>query len=646
MPDVFDLVNSAPQAPPSGDVFDLVNQPTERPSLPRRLGSAVKEMVTHPWETAKGIVTAPLHAAKTGAEFIGQTAAEMSLPDDVRGYALDDPERISEKDALIAAAQLAAIGPGGRLLSKIPKVGLPVAGVAAGAAFAPDDPAVGMILGGAGGAVAQGVPAAIRAARARMPAPAVQPKITPRIPASEAGARLAQTVKPQAVDAPVSTAAARDVIAQLEAVLEPNRVKPGEAAPMAAEVFPEGYSTPAPKVGRVPASEAEARLARAAKAQAEDAPVSTADARAAVAAVEDVLAANRVQPKGAFPATPETFPEGYTTKSTTVRRRPAGEAPPSGDVFDLVLEREPVAPPVEPVVAPKAAEPIPTIGEPVSFGRDLAEAPRIPADLPKTPRPRGVEPSGIVETPEGAVSAGPMRPKTTAEQMLEVGKQRAAELVKPDGAPDLMPAMKRTGQQLADPAAVPSPVNAPHEYLNYAKFGLDQTTEARLRSTVDQLRKTGDVEKGYKSFAEQQAEADAFAKQLVQNPLDIDRAKLSKLSGAEIVGLRTVAGENMKMMEGLSKAIESGELNVAELAEAQRMIDQTAASVNEVLGSVVRETAQSARDLGFLRQVAKLSTDPDVWVVRAKKIMGDKPLSDALMIEIRKLAREAAEACA
>ena len=86
-----------------------------RPALLSRVGTAVKEMVTHPWETAKGIVTAPLHAAKTGAEFIGQSAAETMLPDDVRGYALADPERISEKDALLAAAQLATIGPGGRL---------------------------------------------------------------------------------------------------------------------------------------------------------------------------------------------------------------------------------------------------------------------------------------------------------------------------------------------------------------------------------------------------------------------------------------------------------------------------------------------------------------------------------------------------
>ena len=600
--DPYDLLRTTPQQPGgSEDPYDLLR--VERPSLPSRVGAAVKEMVTHPWETAKGIVTAPLHAAKTGAEFIGQTAAELSLPDDIRARALEDPERISERDALLAAAQLATIGPGGRLLGMIPKVGLPLAGAAAGAAFSPDDPAVGAILGTAGGAIAKVAPEAFRSFRERSPAPQITVRKTPRIPAEQAAERLAQTVKPQPIDAPVSTGAARDLAAQIESILEPNRVKPGEPLPPTTETFPEGYST----TGKV--------------------------------------------------------------------RRPGG-APPSEDVFDL-LRSEPTpsaAAVAEPPALPsKVAESIPVIGEPVSMGRDLAEPSRIPADAPKVRAPRGVDPTGTVATREGAISVGkelpftekavlaaesvpepppaPTRPtrRVTAETMLQVGKQRAAELeagIPPGASPDIAPALKRTGQPLADPSVPPSPEKAPADYINYAKFGLDRTTEARLRDTVEGLRRTGDVGKGYQSFAEQQARADALAKEFVQNPLDIDRAKLAKLSGAEIVGLRTVAAENTRLVEGLSKSMESGELTAAELAEANRLLDHAVQSTNDVLGAIVRETAQKGRDLGFLRQVAKLTTDPDVWVVRAKKMLGDKPLSDTMMVEIRKLAREAAEACA
>lgn len=669
-PSVFDLVNDpTPVSQEPGDVFDLVN--AKRPSLPARVGSAVKEMVTHPWETAKGMVTAPLHAAKTGAEFIGQTAAELSLSDDLRARALEDPERISERDALLSAAQLATLGPGGRLLGMIPKVGLPLAGAAAGAAFSPDDPAVGAILGTAGGAIAKVAPEAFRSFRERSPAPQITVRKTPRIPAERAAERLAQAVKPQPIDAPVSTAASRDLAARLEGILEPNRVKPGTSAPISPDVFPEGFTTD-PRVTRIPAANAEARLAAASKPLPDETPVSTAATRDRIAELDRILEPNRVKPGEPLPPTTETFPEGYSTTGKV--RRPGG-TPPSGDVFDLVNEESPVTATavVEPPAAPKVAESIPVIGEPVSVGRDLAEPGRIPADAPKVRAPRGVDPRGTVATREGAISVGkdlpftekavlaaesvpepppaPTRPtrRVTAETMLQVGKQRAAELeagIPPGASPDIAPALKRTGQPLADPSVPPSPEKAPADYINYAKFGLDRTTEARLRDTVEGLRRTGDVGKGYQSFAEQQARADALAKEFVQNPLDIDRAKLAKLSGAEIVGLRTVAAENTRLVEGLSKSMESGELTAAELAEANRLLDHAVQSTNDVLGAIVRETAQKGRDLGFLRQVAKLTTDPDVWVVRAKKMLGDKPLSDTMMVEIRKLAREAAEACA
>lgn len=186
----------------------------------------------------------------------------------------------------------------------------------------------------------------------------------------------------------------------------------------------------------------------------------------------------------------------------------------------------------------------------------------------------------------------------------------------------------------------------PREFLNFAKFGLDQTTEARLRTNVERLRAEGKADKGYQSFADQQAMADNFAREVLSgNRLDLDQTKVKNLSGAEIVGLRRVVGENTRIMEGISQAIESGQLTAAEVAEASTMLDRVSKSTNEALSTIVRETAQTARDLGFLRQMAKLSTDPEVWIVRAKKMLGDRVMPDKVMIEIRRLAREAADAC-
>jgi diguanylate cyclase (GGDEF)-like protein len=191
----------------------------------------------------------------------------------------------------------------------------------------------------------------------------------------------------------------------------------------------------------------------------------------------------------------------------------------------------------------------------------------------------------------------------------------------------------------------PSPATAKREYLNYDKFALDQTTEARVREAVDRGRAAGTIDKGKKTFAQQRAEADRFAKEIVANPLDIDPSKLRNLSGAQIVGLHSVVGENTRIIEATSRAINSGELSPAELAEASALVDRATKSTDEALGAIVREKASTARDLGFLRQVARQSTDPDVWLVQAKKMLGDRPMPDSVMIEIRKLANEATLAC-
>lgn len=128
-------------------------------NVAERTVGALTSMAAHPISTAAGIVTAPFKAARTAAQFMGQSAAEVSLPPDIAARALADPERISEKDALLAGAQLAVPAAGGRLIgamaSPIAKAMATTAtGAATGAVYAPEDPVVGAIIGGGAGAAA------------------------------------------------------------------------------------------------------------------------------------------------------------------------------------------------------------------------------------------------------------------------------------------------------------------------------------------------------------------------------------------------------------------------------------------------------------------------------------------------------------
>lgn len=613
---VDDLLGQSPNS-----IDALFDPPAKRPPLLRRVASAAKEMVLHPVETAKGIVMAPIEAASTGIDFIGQTVAEQSLPDDVRANYIrsNDPERISERDALIAAGQLASVG-AGRFLGKIPKIGIPVAAATAGAAFSPDDPAVGAIVAGAAGTAGAAAGKAIskraeaattRNLIAKADAIFQQAQESNRAKIARGEEIVGPTTRVPAAQVPQRLATAG--LARQDVPL-PEHIAQSEPTPVIGEPVTFGRLDTTRRPGGA------VDIAKLAKPMPEGTPIATAETRAVVNTVDSILEHSRVPVKEAAPATAEAFPDGFSTKSTATTRRPqiAGEPAPVNTV-DTILAPE---------ATPSAPEAVPRIAEPVSVGRDLNEPGRIPSDAPVVPPARGVEPSGVVQTAEGAVSVGePALPEVPPVA-------RVAPVVEPVAAP-----------VVEAPKPPPSPRDAPREYLNYAKFGLDRTTEARLRDTVEGLRESGQAAKGFKSFAEQQAEASAFAKEFVQNPLDIDRQKLGKLTGAEIVGLRQVAAENTKMIEGLSQSIESGHLNADELRQANTMLDQAVASTNDVLGKIVRETAQTGRDLGFLRQVAKLTTDPDVWIVRAKKLLGDRPMTDVMMVEIRKLAREAAEAC-
>ncbi len=177
-------------APPSlYDRYLRERGPVEQPPEPEQPGvlsrtlSALGHAVTHPVETAKTIVTAPFDALKVAGEKIGQTAAELTLPIELQNIAYQDPDRVSDEDAALAGLQLATLGLGAgasKALAGGLEVALParaaqaIAGsavTAAGAAFMPNDPAVGALVGTALHGAAAGAGRLVDAARTRLRVP-------------------------------------------------------------------------------------------------------------------------------------------------------------------------------------------------------------------------------------------------------------------------------------------------------------------------------------------------------------------------------------------------------------------------------------------------------------------------------------------
>ncbi|HEY9225834.1 MAG TPA: hypothetical protein VIP11_04255, partial [Gemmatimonadaceae bacterium] len=129
------------------------------------------------------------------------------------------------------------------------------------------------------------------------------------------------------------------------------------------------------------------------------------------------------------------------------------------------------------------------------------------------------------------------------------------------------------------------------------------------------------------------------------DPTTMDLRKVGRLSGEEIVAFKQAATHAMDQIAAISKRLEEAGLSPAEHGTLADQLEKTIEARDAILERVVHATSQKGRDLGFLRQIANRTLDPDVWVVQARRIAGDAPLSDATIAEIRRLARETAEAC-
>lgn len=214
-------------------------------------------------------------------------------------------------------------------------------------------------------------------------------------------------------------------IARVQQILDANMVTPNpNPAPIADEAFPEGYSTKGTPSTRRPASVAEPTPASASEVAPEVVPAPSAEA-----------------------TVPAQQSENVPTESTPTAATGSIVAPQHGPLRTRAqLDAESAAePPFTPSTEPamqgpvrldvRASQRVGSAGgttespETASFGRDLNAPGRIPADAPRIRVPRGTEPHGDIQTPEGAVSVGP-RPSPK-----EIASRAAARVFPPD-SPD------------------------------------------------------------------------------------------------------------------------------------------------------------------------------------------------------------------
>ena len=147
------------------------------------------------------------------------------------------------------------------------------------------------------------------------------------------------------------------------------------------------------------------------------------------------------------------------------------------------------------------------------------------------------------------------------------------------------------------------------------------------------------------------AAASDFFKDLVDgdtknalNPAGV-RKFVQQYGEAGVPALKQVVARTAAVVADASKVLADGGASADDVMMAQRVIDSAMETQDRLLSGVVNEQARVGRSLNALKIQAKLSVDPDVWMVHAKRALGDAPMTDDVMANVRRMAREAADAC-
>lgn len=237
----------------------------------------------------------------------------------------------------------------------------------------------------------------------------------------------------------------------------------------------------------------------------------------------------------------------------------------------------------------------------------------------------------------------------------------------PPAIPEVPPAPVVASPGILEPPITPVAPEAPAitapsslpaadtPFLNWRTLGVDpakpdalsMSAAARIQAaaTRPDMVERLTQERGRTTFAAMNAEAQKSwaIQQLGIDPLAVDSKKLVGLSGAQIHALKAPLLENAGLMESIAR--EMNDLEGDDLVKATQTFERLEKSNDELLATIQREGSARGRDLGALRQMANMTTDPAVWLVKAKKALGDTPMTASVQARIMKLAKEASEAC-
>lgn len=174
------------------------------------------------------------------------------------------------------------------------------------------------------------------------------------------------------------------------------------------------------------------------------------------------------------------------------------------------------------------------------------------------------------------------------------------------------------------------------DFVNLSKFALDETGEKRLSEQVQRV--VADEKLAPKQAVTWQQTKEAAAS-LGLTPDRILRQ--TKLSGAEMLAVRNIVKGNTEQIIALEKKLATdGTMSAADRETAEATIAAADKQSDALLSKFVKERSRTGRDLNNLKILANATDDPVVWMARAKRLLGDAPLTDEMRSDIIRMAND------
>jgi hypothetical protein len=157
------------------------------------------------------------------------------------------------------------------------------------------------------------------------------------------------------------------------------------------------------------------------------------------------------------------------------------------------------------------------------------------------------------------------------------------------------------------------------DYANLRSFNLDPTGEQRLRLEIE---RAGPQAIGNPKRVVTWEETRAAAQEMGLG--DITRKDAKRLTGAELLATRNIIASNIDTITELTRKVDDVTLPEAVRDAASMRIIAIEKQNDNLLGRFITARSQKGRDLNSLKILANRTSDPVVWLAKAKELAGDR----------------------